>query len=106
MNGADHPGLTTPEARRRRLRQDLAGNRMLQLPGVFTPLSATLIQEKGFDGVCSSGAVMAAELGLTTRTEVTTRVRDIVRVTELPVIVDADTGFGEIVNLARTVQSL
>jgi len=96
---------------RKRFRAALAGPRMLRLPGAFTPLSARLIEEKGFDGVYSSGAVMAAELGLpdiglTTLTEVTTRVRDIVRVTELPVIVDADTGFGEIVNLARTVQSL
>lgn len=96
---------------RKRFREALAGPRMLRLPGAFTPLSARLIEEKGFDGVYSSGAVMAAELGLpdiglTTLTEVTTRVRDIVRVTELPVIVDADTGFGEIVNLARTVQSL
>lgn len=96
---------------RKRLREALAGPRMLRLPGAFTPLSARLIEEKGFDGVYSSGAVMAAELGLpdiglTTLTEVTTRVRDIVRVTELPVIVDADTGFGEIVNLARTVRSL
>ncbi|MCE0765593.1 methylisocitrate lyase [Pseudonocardia kujensis] len=84
---------------------------MLQLPGAFTPLSATLIEEKGFDGVYSSGAVMAAELGLpdiglTTLTEVSNRVREITRVTELPVIVDADTGFGEVVNLARTVQTL
>lgn len=96
---------------RTRFREALAGPRMLRVPGAFTPLSARLIEEKGFDGVYSSGAVMAAELGLpdiglTTLTEVTTRVRDIVRVTELPVIVDADTGFGEIVNLARTVQSL
>lgn len=96
---------------RRRLRQDLAGDRLLLLPGAFTPLSVRLIEEKGFDGVYLSGAVMAAELGLpdiglTTLSEVSSRTREVTRVTELPVLVDADTGFGEVVNLARTMQLL
>ncbi len=81
------------------------------LPGAFNPLSARLIQAKGFDGVYVSGAVMSAELGLpdiglTTLTEVTSRAREVVRITDLPVLVDADTGFGEVVNLGRTVQLL
>lgn len=78
---------------------------LLLFPGAFTPLSAMLIEAKGFDGVYASGAVMSAELGLpdiglTTLTEVTSRAREIARVTTLPVLVDADTGFGEVVNLA------
>ncbi|WP_375504415.1 methylisocitrate lyase [uncultured Jatrophihabitans sp.] len=97
--------------RRRDFRRAMNGPRLLMLPGAFTPLSARLIADKGFDGVYCSGAVMSAELGmpdigLTTLTEVSNRVRDIVRVTDLPVLVDADTGFGEVVNLARTVQLL
>ena len=69
------------------------------MPGAMNPLSAKLIERKGFDGVYISGAVLAAELGLpdiglTTLTEVATRAEQIARVTELPALVDADTGFG------------
>jgi methylisocitrate lyase len=96
---------------RRRLRERLASGELLLFPGAFNPLSAKLIEDKGFDGVYLSGAVMAAELGLpdiglTTLTEVTTRARQVVGVTSLPLLIDADTGFGEVVNLARTVEML
>jgi len=96
---------------RRALRERLASGDLLLFPGAFNPLSARLIADKGFDGVYLSGAVMAAELGLpdiglTTLTEVTTRARQVARATPLPVLVDADTGFGEVVNLARTVDLL
>lgn len=102
---------TTPAEKRRILRERLATGELLQLPGVFNPLSAKLIQEKGFDGIYISGAVLAAELGLpdiglTTLTEVATRSQQISRMTDLPSLVDADTGFGEPLNLARTVQTL
>jgi methylisocitrate lyase len=105
------PAPETATDRRRRFRGALGTGRLLLFPGAFTPLSARLIEAKGFDGVYASGAVMSAELGLpdiglTTLTEVTSRAREITRVTTLPVLVDADTGFGEVVNLARTVQSL
>jgi len=102
---------TTPADKRVALRAGLASGRLLQLPGAFNPLSARLIQTKGFDGVYVSGAVLAAELGLpdiglTTATEVTQRAGQIARMTDLPTIVDADTGFGEPMNVARTVQGL
>lgn len=102
---------TTPAEKRRILRERLATGELLQFPGVFNPLSAKLIQEKGFDGIYISGAVLAAELGLpdiglTTLTEVATRSQQISRMTDLPSLVDADTGFGEPLNLARTVQTL
>lgn len=102
---------TTPAEKRRIFRERLASGELLQLPGVFNPLSAKLIQEKGFDGIYISGAVLAAELGLpdiglTTLTEVATRSQQISRMTDLPSLVDADTGFGEPLNLARTVQTL
>ncbi|NKX56944.1 methylisocitrate lyase, partial [Arthrobacter sp. E918] len=48
---------TTPEQKRRRLREMLASGTIVQFPGAFNPLSAKLIQEKGFDGVYISGAV-------------------------------------------------
>ena len=102
---------TTHSQKRRALRQGLASGEILRLPGAFNPLSARLIERKGFEGIYMSGAVLSAELGLpdiglTTATEVAQRVRQVSRMTDLPVLVDADTGFGEAMNVARTVQEL
>ncbi|UNX54500.1 methylisocitrate lyase [Georgenia sp. TF02-10] len=102
---------TTPADKRARLRQRLAAGETLLFPGAFNPLSARLIQDKGFDGVYVSGAVLSADLGLpdiglTTLTEVAGRSQQIARMTDLPALVDVDTGFGEPMNVARTVQAL
>ena len=102
---------TTPAEKRRLFRERLATGELLRFPGAFNPLSARLIERKGFDGVYISGAVLSADLGLpdiglTTLTEVAGRSQQIARMTELPAIVDADTGFGEPMNVARTVQTL
>lgn len=102
---------TPAHEKRAALRARLAGPDLLELPGAFNPLSARLIEERGFDGVYISGAVLSADLGLpdiglTTLSEVAERSRQIARVTELPALVDADTGFGEPMNVARTVQVL
>jgi len=101
----------TPAEKRVRLREALGNGELLSFPGAFNPLSARLIGEKGFDGVYISGAVIAADLGLpdiglTTLSEVAGRARQISRMTDLPTLVDADTGFGEPMNVARTVQEL
>ena len=101
----------TPEQKRIRFRELLASGTIQQFPGAFNPLSARLIEEKGFAGVYISGAVLANDLGLpdiglTTLTEVATRAGQIARMTDLPAIVDADTGFGEPMNVARSVQEL
>jgi len=101
----------TPAEKRRRFREALAGDRLVRMPGAFNPLSARLIERRGFDGVYVSGAVVAADLGLpdiglTTLTEVATRAGQIARMTDLPTLVDADTGFGEPMNVARTVQTM
>ena len=102
---------TTPEQKRAALRAALGSGTIQQFPGAFNPLSARLIQEKGFGGVYISGAVLANDLGLpdiglTTLTEVATRAGQIARMTDLPALVDADTGFGEPMNVARTIQEL
>jgi methylisocitrate lyase len=102
---------TTPAQKRADLRAALATGELLRFPGAFNPLSAKLIQEKGFEGAYISGAVIAADLGLpdiglTTLTEVAGRGAQIARMTDLPTIIDADTGFGEPMNVARTIQSL
>ncbi|GAA2079641.1 methylisocitrate lyase [Microbacterium hatanonis] len=102
---------TPAHEKRRMLRERLASGELLRFPGAFNPLSARLIERKGFDGVYVSGAVLAADLGLpdiglTTLTEVAGRGQQIARMTELPAIIDADTGFGEPMNVARTIQTL
>ena len=101
----------TPATKRQLLREHLATGQLLRYPGAFNPLSAKLIEDKGFEGVYISGAVISADLGLpdiglTTLTEVAGRAQQINRMTSLPTLVDADTGFGEPMNVARTVQEL
>jgi methylisocitrate lyase len=97
--------------KRANFRAALTSGKLLRFPGAFNPLSANLIQQEGFEGVYISGAVIAADLGLpdiglTTLTEVATRGGQISRMTDLPTLIDADTGFGEPMNVARTVQTL
>lgn len=101
----------TASAKRAAFRARLASGELIRMPGAFNPLSAMLIQQKGFEGVYISGAVLSADLGLpdiglTTLTEVAHRGGQIARVTDLPTLIDADTGFGEPMNVARTVQIL
>ena len=55
---------TTATAKRRILRERLASGELLRFPGAFNPLSARLVEQRGFDGVYISGAVIAADLGL------------------------------------------
>ncbi len=103
--------LISATTKRANFRAQLATGKLLILPGAFNPLSAKLIERKGFDGVYVSGAVVSADLGLpdiglTTLTEVAGRSAQIARVTDLPTLVDADTGFGEPLNVARTVQTM
>ena len=89
----------------------LASGKLLQFPGAFNPLCAQMIEQKGFDGVYISGAVMAADLclpdiGIATMTEFVERGRQISRVTDLPAFIDIDTGFGEPMAAARTVMMM
>ena len=78
--------------------QKLQSKQLLRFPGAYNPLCAKLIAEIGFDGIYISGGVMSNDLGLpdiglTTLDQVSYRARQITRVTDLPTIVDADTGF-------------
>jgi methylisocitrate lyase len=101
----------SPSQKRADFRAALKSGKLLQFPGAFSPLVAMLIERQGFDGVYVSGAVLANDLGLpdvglTTLSEVSQRGRAVARATALPSIIDADTGFGEPMNAARTVQEL
>lgn len=102
---------TTPTEKRAAFRAALNEGKLLRFPGAFSPLVSLLIEELGFEGVYISGAVLANDLGypdigLTTLSEVAGRGRQIARVTSLPSIIDIDTGFGEPMNVARTIMEL
>ena len=82
------------------LKNKLKKQKILKFPGAYNPLTAKLIAEIRFDGVYISGAVMANDLGvpdigITTLKEVSYRANQISRASDLPSIVDADTGFGD-----------
>ncbi len=104
-------GEKTATEKRAEFRKTLASGKLMQFLGAHAPLVALLIQEKGFDGVYISGAALSADLGLpdiglTTLSEVVNRGRQIARVTDLPSMIDIDTGFGEVMNAARTIQEI
>ena len=85
----------------------LKTKKLLRFPGAYNPLCAKLIADIGFDGVYISGGVMSNDLGLpdiglTTLDQVCYRGGQIARVTDLPTIIDADTGFN---NCKKTISS-
>ena len=93
------------------LKNKLKKQKILKFPGAYNPLTAKLIAEIGFEGVYISGGVMANDLGvpdigLTTLKEVSYRANQISRVTDLPTIVDADTGFGDCKKTIETFENL
>ena len=86
--------------KRKDLINSLYEKKLLRFPGAYNPLCAKLIAEIGFDGVYISGGVMSNDLGipdigLTTLKHVSYRANQISQVTDLPSIVDADTGFSD-----------
>ena len=87
-----------PEEKRLDFDKKLKSKKILRIPGAYNPLTAKLIEEIGYDGVYVSGGVMSNDLGypdigLTTLKDVSYRSNQIARVTNLPTIVDIDTGF-------------
>lgn len=81
------------------------------VPGVFNPISALLVEKLGFEAAYLSGAALTGslampDLGLITFTELYEATRRITGVTNIPLIVDSDTGFGEPLNVYRTVKEL
>ena len=101
----------TAQEKRQNLREQLASGELLRFPGAYNPLVALLVEQTGFEGVYISGAVMSnslglPDIGLTTLTEVSQMAAQIAKVTDLPALVDADTGFGEPSNVARTIREL
>lgn len=102
---------SSPADKRAAFRAALNSGRLQRFPGAFSPLVAKLVADIGFEGVYVSGAALSADLslpdiGLTTLSEVAARGAQIAAATDLPTLIDADTGFGEPLNAARTVTIL
>jgi methylisocitrate lyase len=101
----------TTNSKATRLRELIAKGAVL-LPGVPNAVMAREVERAGFDAVYISGAGMAnatagvPDIGLLTLTEVSQLAGYIARAVKIPAIVDADTGFGGVENVARTIQEL
>jgi 2-methylisocitrate lyase-like PEP mutase family enzyme len=91
------------------LKQLLDAGRIVQAPGAYDALSARLAERAGFEAIYMTGFGATAsrlgqpDIGLLTQTEMTGHARDMVRAVSVPVIADADTGYGGPSNIERTV---
>lgn len=92
-----------------RLRQLLAGDELIVAPGVYDGISAALVSKLGFDAAYMTGAGVSAsafglpDIGLVTLTEMAERARLLAGMLDVPLIADADTGYGSPINVVRTV---
>jgi 2-methylisocitrate lyase-like PEP mutase family enzyme len=96
---------------RKRLKELFARKKLLIAPGAFDGLSARLVEQAGFEAVYLSGGAVARsmgvpDIGLITLSEVIDRAAQVVSAVKIPVIADADTGYGNALNLIRAVQEL
>jgi len=94
-----------------RLRELLQPGKALMVPGAHDPLAGLLAKRAGFEALYLSGAALSAskgfpDLGVLTMDELLTTARAIIRATDLPLIVDGDTGYGEALNILRLVREL
>ena len=99
-----------PEKKRVDFVNKLATKKILRFPGAYNPLTAKLIEKIGYDGVYVSGGVMSNDLGypdigLTTLKDVSNRSNQIARITNLPTIVDIDTGFKSCEETIKTFEN-
>src|SRR6476660_1050487 len=94
------------------IRQALSQSGQIIMPGVYDALSAKIAARSGFEVIFITGYSLSATLlgepdfGLLTQTEVVSAAQRICSVVDTPVIVDADTGYGNAINVVRTVQDL
>jgi 2-methylisocitrate lyase-like PEP mutase family enzyme len=100
--------IGTPSPRFERL---MAAGKLVLAPGVFDGLSARIAEQAGFEAVYVSGGAIARssgvpDLGLLSMHEMLARIREVVDAVSIPVIADADTGYGNPLNVARTVAEL
>ncbi len=94
---------------RKKLKELFARKKLLVAPGAFDGLSARLVEEAGFEALYLSGGAVARsmgipDIGLVTMSEVVERAVQVVSAVKIPVIADADTGYGNAINLVRAVR--
>lgn len=93
-----------------KMRRALAEKKYLATPGVGNAMHAMVVEKAGFDFVYMSGYATSLtilgwpDVGLLTETEMVTNARNIARAVNIPVIADADTGFGNAINMIRTIE--
>lgn len=101
--------MATVKDHRRRLKELLAGPEIVVAPGCGDPLTARLVEKAGLPAIHASGSVAHrtsgyADAGVLTLTQMTERITALADRVELPIIADADTGFGGAVNVVKTVK--
>ncbi len=94
-----------------KLKEEMEAEDILQIPGAHDAMAALVARDAGFSVLYLSGGAYTAsrglpDLGIVTSTEIAERARDLVRATNLPVLVDIDTGFGGVLNVARTAREM
>jgi 2-methylisocitrate lyase-like PEP mutase family enzyme len=106
----DTAAVTAPTSRAQRLRELLAGEELIVAPGVYDGISAALVGKLGFSAAYMTGAGVCAsafglpDIGLLTLTEMAERAAVLAGLLEVPLIADADTGYGSPINVIRTVR--
>ena len=103
--------LSTQKELAEKLKEEMEAEDILQIPGAHDAMAALVARDAGFSVLYLSGGAYTAsrgmpDLGIVTATEIAERARDLVRATNLPVLVDIDTGFGGILNVARTAREM
>lgn len=92
-------------------REKMLQSPILQIPGAHDGISALIAKKIGFEALYLSGAAYTAsrglpDLGIVNSDEVAARAKDMIRATNLPILVDIDTGFGGVLNVARTAREM
>ncbi|MFC0523396.1 methylisocitrate lyase [Pontibacillus salicampi] len=104
------PKSTQPE-RAERFRQLMKEPEILKIPGAHDGMSAKIAKDVGFQALYLSGAAYTAsralpDLGLIYSNEIAERAQELIRATDLPLLVDIDTGYGGVINVARTAREM
>ncbi|MCI3196605.1 methylisocitrate lyase [Bacillus sp. HU-1818] len=102
---------STQEELAQRFRSLMSAPGILQIPGAHDAMAALIAKQTGFSAIYLSGAAYTAsrglpDLGIVTSSEMAERAKDLVRAADLPLLVDIDTGFGGVLNAARTAREM
>lgn len=102
---------SSQETLAKKFRSLMQASGIVQIPGAHDAMAALIAKRAGFSALYLSGAAYTAsrglpDLGIVTSAEVADRARDLIRATDLPALVDTDTGFGGVLNVARTAREM